>query len=115
MKNAETVIVMAYVIEYKNYVTGSYRFYSKSNDPYAYGTPFDSVVSARKKCISLIENYTASLAVVRGGVEQLVYKIAGGKYIVEDRPKDKWYYLKRDGTLGSPISNVNRVYAMIIR
>ena len=106
---------MAYIIEYKNYITGSYRFYSKSTEPYADATPFNTVVSARKKCINLIENYTASLAVVRGSVEQLVYKIAGGRYIVEDRPRDKWYYLKKDGTLGSPISNVNRVYTTIIR
>ena len=94
---------MVYVIEYKACrYPYNYWFLRKDGD---YIT-FDSLIKARKKCISLIKDYTAILAVVRGGVEQLVYQTVKGNFVLEDRTKNKWYRLNKDGSLGSVISNI---------
>lgn len=99
---------MTYVIEYKSarHPYG-YRFLMKANGQEF--QPFDSIVKARKKCIDLIKDHTAILAVVRGGVEQLVYQTRNGNFVVEDRSKDKWNYLNKDGTCGSQIKNIKNV------
>lgn len=95
---------MTYVIEYKqNRYPYSYRFIMK-NDMEMQG--YDSIIKARKKCISMIKDHTAILAVVRGGVEQLVYQTVKGNFVLEDRDKRKWYRLNKDGTLGSVVENV---------
>ena len=107
---------MAYCLEYKQVAYPySYRYLMKGETLrgrrfYEEGIGeiqgFDSIVKARKKCISLINEYIAILGVVRGGVEQLVYETVKGNFVLEDRKNGKWYRLNKDGSLGSVINNV---------
>ena len=98
---------MVYVVEYKQMVMPySYRFLKGTGDNFA---RFESIVSARKECIRLIRRGDAVLAFVRP-VDQGVYRVRGTDgFVLEDRPKHKWYHLNKDGTLGRPIKNIRTV------
>lgn len=88
---------MTHIIEYKSMrYPYHYEFLRKKNGDYA---EFDTLQSARKKGIALIEDGTAVLSVIRGGVEQLVYFSDQG-YVLENRTNNTWYILDKNGKLG---------------
>ena len=93
---------MAYHIEYKTKAYPyNYVYLEKSN-----GTleSFDTLAKARKKAMALTQG-PAILCVIRGGVEQLVYRTTLGEAVLENRDLNKWYFLKKDGTLGAQIGD----------
>lgn len=100
-----------YVIEYKQYGGSGYRFLRKLNNDYIV---FNSIVDARKKCAKLIKDYTATLCVIRGGVEKLVYASVTSDFVYEDRDTNKWYLMDSNGKLIKPVST-NSVAKIIVR
>ena len=93
-------------IEYKS---TSYPYhYEYLRDSNGNFTKFDSITDARKKCMRLIANHTAIVAFVRPDDEG-VYMTRDGRYVLERRKIDKWNYLNKDGTCGSPIRNIRNV------
>lgn len=91
-----------YVIEYKNRYDYGYRFLLKPNGDYV---TFKSLADARKKCIKLISDHTATLCVIRGGVEKLVYITDFGRFVYENRDTGKWNMLNKDGSLGKQVDS----------
>lgn len=91
-----------YVIEYKNRYDYGYRFLLKSNGDYV---TFKSIVDARKKCIKLIKEHIATLCVIRGDGEKLVYITELGEFVYENRDTGTWYMLNRNGSLGKQVDS----------
>lgn len=100
-----------YVIEYKNRYDYGYRFLLKSNGDYV---TFKSIVDARKKCIKLIKEHIATLCVIRGDGEKLVYITELGEFVYENRTTNTWTMLREDGTLGKRV-NPHAIWTVLVK
>lgn len=102
---------MAYVIEFKSRMYPySYEFERTSNGAMK---SYRSIIDARKKCISLINQNVAILGVIRGlgDKEELVYTTVEGGFVLEQRTttNSHWYRLYKNGNIGTPIRNINNI------
>lgn len=100
-----------YVIEYKQYGGSGYRFLRKPNNDYVV---FNSIQDARKKCVKLIKDCTATLCVIRGDGEKLVYTTELGEFVCENRDTGTWTMLRENGTLGKRV-NPRAIWTVLVK